>query len=148
MSIGTGFNTVQDVLDNYKSAVYEKDVERFIAAFASDIHIYDCWGEWECKGLLQWKEIVKEWFNGLVEEGVFLKVEFEDLVIEENSKLAFVHCDVTFAAYNISGEKLRQMTNRFTFALMNDNESWTIKHFHSSLPISMETGKGIFNRSK
>jgi hypothetical protein len=30
-----GFNKVQDVLENYKSAIYEKDVERFVSTFAS-----------------------------------------------------------------------------------------------------------------
>ncbi|MGG1575723.1 YybH family protein [Fictibacillus sp. NRS-1165] len=143
MSIG--LNTVQDVLDNYKSAIYEKDVERYVSTFASDIHIYDCWGDWECIGISQWEEIVKEWFNGLSEEGVLLRTDFADLVIEENSDLAFIHCAVTFAAHNESGEKLRQMTNRFTFGLRKENESWAISHSHSSLPISMETGKGIFN---
>ncbi|ANX11571.1 hypothetical protein ABE41_006085 [Fictibacillus arsenicus] len=139
------FNTVQEVLENYKSAIYENDVERFISAFDSDIHIYDCWGEWECTGISLWKEIVKEWFGGLSKEGVLLKTDFADLVIEENSNLAFIHCAVTFAAYKESGEKLRQMTNRFTFGLRKVSESWSITHFHSSLPISMETGKGIFN---
>jgi ketosteroid isomerase-like protein len=143
--MSVGFNKVQAVLENYKSAIYEKDVERFVSAFASDIHIYDCWGDWECTGFSQWKEIVQDWFNGLSEEGVLLKIDFNDLVVEENSNLAFVHCAVTFAAHNESGEKLRQMTNRFTFGLRKENESWAITHEHSSLPISMETGKGIFN---
>lgn len=139
------FNKVQDVLENYKSAIYEKDVEQFVSAYASDIHIYDCWGNWESTGISSWKEIVNGWFNGLREDGVLLKTDFNDLVIEENSNLAFVHCAVTFAVYNESGEKVRQMTNRFTFGLRKENESWTIIHEHSSLPISMETGKGIFN---
>jgi ketosteroid isomerase-like protein len=138
-------NKVQDVLENYKSAIYEKDVERFVSYFSSNIHIYDCWADWECKGISQWREIVKEWFNGLIEEGVLLQTDFNDVVVEEDSNLAFVHCAVTFAAHNESGEKLRQMTNRFTFGLRKENESWIITHFHSSLPISMETGKGIFN---
>lgn len=138
-------NTVQEVLENYKSAIYEKDVERFVSSFSANIHIYDCWEDWECIGISQWEKIVREWFRGLSEEGVLLKTDFDDLIVEENSNLAFVHCAVTFAAHNQSGEKLRQMTNRFTFGLKKENESWTITHSHSSLPISMETGKGIFN---
>jgi ketosteroid isomerase-like protein len=89
--------------------------------------------------------MVKGWFNGLKEEGASLKVDFNDVAVEENSNLAFVYCAVSFTAHNESGEKLRQMTNRFTFGLKKENESWTIIHEHSSLPISMETGKGIFN---
>ncbi|QQE78844.1 nuclear transport factor 2 family protein [Alicyclobacillus sp. SO9] len=139
------FANIQDVLANYSSAVYETDVERFISAYAADVHIYDCWEDWECIGVSRWKESVNGWFNGLNDEGVLLKVDFNDVVVEENPSLAFVHCNVLYAAYNASGEKLRQMTNRFTFGLRKENESWTITHEHSSLPLSMETGKGIFN---
>ena len=139
------FQTVQEVLDNYKSAIYEQDVEKFVSSFSPNIHIYDCWEDWECIGISPWKEIVKEWFKGLYEEGVLLKTDFNDLVVEENSGIAFVYCAVTFAAYNKSGEVLRQMTNRFSFGLTKKDESWTIAHSHSSLPISMETGKAIFN---
>ena len=141
-----GFIKVIDVLENYKSAVFAKDVERFLSTYASDIHIFDCWGSWEKSGISQWRETVIEWFKGLSEEGVLLKVDFNDLVIEENSNIAFVYCAVTFSAQHPnSGEILRQMTNRFTFGLRKENESWTIAHEHSSLPINIETGKGLFN---
>jgi ketosteroid isomerase-like protein len=141
-----GLFKVQDVLENYKKAVYEKDVEKFLSMYAPEMHIYDCWGNWEINGTSSWKKNVAEWFNGLSEDGVLLNVDFNDLVVEENSTLAFAHCAVTFAAHQEeSGEKLRQMTNRFTFCLKKANESWVIVHEHSSLPINMETGKGIFN---
>ncbi|MDM5197219.1 MULTISPECIES: YybH family protein [Fictibacillus] len=139
-------SVVQDVLDNYKSAVYEKDVERFLSSYDPDVHIYDCWGKWESRGIAPWKESVTEWFNGLAADGVYLNVDFNDLVVEENSNLAFIHCAVTFAAHQEeSGEKLRQITNRFTFGLRKEKDSWLITHEHSSLPIDMNTGKGMFN---
>ena len=141
-----GISKVQDVLENYKSAVYEKDVDNFLSAYAADVHIYDCWGNWECKGISSWRENVMMWFNNLREEGNLLKVDFNDLTIEENTNVAFVHCAVSYVAYSQkNGEKLRQMTNRFTFGLKNVNESWLIVHEHSSLPIDMQTGKGMFN---
>ncbi|QFF97663.1 hypothetical protein PB01_01930 [Psychrobacillus glaciei] len=141
----TKFGDVQEVLENYKSAIYEKDVERFLSSYASDIHIYDCWEKWESIGISNWREMVKEWFNGLTEEGVLLKIDFNDLVVEESSNMAFVRCAIKFAAQNESGEILRQTTNRFTFCLRRVNESWSILHEHSSLPINIGTGKGIFN---
>ena len=143
--MNAGFTKVQDVIENYESAVYEQNVEKFISAYATNIQVYDCWEDWECKGISKWKEAVNGWFNGLKEEGVQLKIEFNDLVAEENVELAFIHSNVSFIAYKGSGEKLRQMTNRFTFGLKKENNSWKIIHQHSSLPISMETGKGIFN---
>ena len=138
--------TVQEVLEIYKNAVHERNVEKFMSAYASDIHIYDCWGSWECNGKDSWRENVAAWFNGLKEEDEVLQVEFNDLVMEESVNIAFAYCAVTYAAYqNGSEEKLRQMTNRFTFGLKKVDESWFITHEHSSLPISMENGKGMFN---
>ena len=140
------FLKVQDVLENYKTAVYEKDVEKFLSMYAPNVHIYDSWENWESKGISSWKESVVEWFNGLSEDHILLKVDFSDLVIDENSHLAFVYCAVTFAAHlEESDEKIRQMTNRITYCLKKVNESWFIAHEHSSLPINIETGKGIFN---
>jgi len=140
------FSKVQDVLEIYKTAVYEKDVEKFLSMYAPEMHIYDCWGKWEVKDLFSWKKNVAEWFNGLNEDGVLLKVDFRDLVVEEDSNLTIVYCTVTFTAHKEeAGEQLRQMTNRFTYGLKKVNESWFIAHEHSSLPINIETGKGIFN---
>lgn len=139
------FKTVQHVLENYKSSAVEKDVEKFLSAYADDIHLYDCWDNWECRGISKWRESVTEWFSGLAKEGATLDVDFDDVVIQENSRIAFIHCTVTYTGSNKSGEKLHEMTNRFTFGLRCDDGSWKICHEHSSLPIRMETGKGIFD---
>ncbi|WP_404447916.1 nuclear transport factor 2 family protein [Sutcliffiella horikoshii] len=140
-----GVSNVDGVLEKYKQAIYEKDVESFLAIYDADVHIYDCWGKWESKGISLWRENVVNWFGAMREEGELLKVDVSDVTIEENTNLAFVHCAITFAAYNEkSEEKLRQITNRFTFGLKKINESWLITHEHSSLPIDMETGKGMF----
>jgi ketosteroid isomerase-like protein len=130
------FNTVQAVLEAYQTAVFEKDVDQFLAIYGADVHIYDCWNQWEFTGISHWREMTEEWFDGLNEEGVFLKVEFKDTIIQENEELAFVHCSITFAAHNQVGEKLRQLTNRFTFGLKKIEESWKIVHEHSSLPVN------------
>ena len=38
------FYEVSQVLENYATAVYELDVEKFLAAYGDGIHLYDCWG--------------------------------------------------------------------------------------------------------
>lgn len=137
---------VQDVLDIYKIAIYERDVEKFLSIYAPEIHNYDCWGNWEYEGISTWEKNVVEWFKGLKDESILLLVDFKELVIEESSNIAFVHCAVNYTAHHEeTGERLRQMTNRFTYGLKKVNDSWMIVHEHSSLPINMETGKGIFN---
>jgi len=140
-----GVSSVEGVLEKYKRAIFEKDVESFLTIYDENVHIYDCWGKWESKGISLWRENVVNWFNGMREEGELLKVDVRDVTLEENTNLAFVHCAITFAAYNEkSEEKLRQITNRFTFGLKKVNGFWLITHEHSSLPIDMETGRGMF----
>lgn len=135
----------QNILEQYKSAIHERDVERFVSIYHPEVHIYDCWGHWESIGLAAWKENVTEWFIGLKADGEILKVDFQDMVMEETADLAFARCAVTFAAHKESdGEKLRQITNRFTFCMKKVKDTWLIVHEHSSLPISMEDGKGMF----
>lgn len=140
-----GVRSVEGVLEKYKRAIFERDMESFLTIYDENVHIYDCWAKWESKGISLWRENVVNWFNGMREEGELLKVDVRDVTLEENTNLAFVHCAITFAAYNEkSEEKLRQITNRFTFGLKKVNGFWLITHEHSSLPIDMETGRGMF----
>ena len=140
------FNEVHDILETYKNAVQEKDEEKLLSLYASDIHIYDCWGSWESKGIQSWKANVSEWFNGLRKNDVRLEVAFTDVVIETVSTLAFVHCAVSYTGYQQqTAVKLQQTINRFTYGLRKTQDSWEIVHEHSSLPIDFETGKGMFD---
>ncbi|WP_053367979.1 nuclear transport factor 2 family protein [Bacillus sp. FJAT-27245] len=142
----TGFTRVKNLLGNYQTAVYERDVGKFLSGYSADIHMYDCWDSWEVKGITGLSEMVTRWFTDLRDEGAILKVTFTDLVVEENINLAYIHCAVTFEAHNEeSGEKLRQITNRFTYSCKKENDFWAITHEHSSIPINGETGEGIFN---
>ncbi|TGB00766.1 YybH family protein [Halobacillus salinus] len=142
----SGISTAQEVLETYKQAVKEKDVEKLMSAYSPEIHIYDAWGNWELDGKAAWRDNVIGWFDGLNEEGVFLQVDLNDLVVEEGDDTAFAHCAVTYAAHkNETEEKLRQMSNRFTFCMKKVDGSWMITHEHSSLPINTENGKGMFH---
>lgn len=138
--------TVTGVFSLYKEATHEKNVEKFLSFHAEDVHLYDCWGSWEITGMSNWSEVVKEWFSELNDAGEYLQVEFYHTKVEESDTVAFVHSDVLFAAYNEqSREKLRQITNRFTFGMRKTGEYWYITHQHSSLPIDIQNGKGMFN---
>lgn len=137
------FKTVQDVLTNYRKAVHEKDVDKFLLGYAEDVHIFDCWGKWEYTGTAAWKQVVAEWFSGLEEE-LLLRVEFHDDIVKESGDLTYVHCAVSYTAVDLSGKELRSMKNRFTFVLEKIQGSWKIIHEHSSLPINPENDQAIF----
>ncbi|MGE6414022.1 YybH family protein [Planococcus kocurii] len=138
------FTDVQDVLQNYRDAVYEQDVEKFLLSYAPNVHVFDCWEEWEYHGIEQWSTMVTEWFRRLAEEEMKLGVEIHKEAGKENAEMAYVHGSVSFAALDQTGKELRKMSNRFTFVMEKIDDSWRIVHEHSSLPIDMESGKAIF----
>jgi uncharacterized protein (TIGR02246 family) len=133
---------VTQALDSYAAAVHAKDVDAFTALYDDNVHIYDSWGRWQYKGIDAWRSMAGEWFSSLGDERV--QVEFNDVQSVAGEDVAFGHAAVTFAGISAEGERLRAMTNRFTMCLEKKNDGWKISHEHSSLPIDMETGKGIF----
>ena len=134
---------VTHALDVYAAAVYAKDVEGFTALYDDDIHVFDSWGQWQYQGIDQWRGMAAGWFGSLGDERV--QVEFNDVQSAVGEDVAFGHAAVTFAGVSADGERLRAMTNRITVNLAKKNGVWKIAHEHSSLPIDLETGKGMFS---
>jgi len=60
------------------------------------------------------------------------------------AEVAFGSAAVSFSGISADGTRLRSMTNRLTMGLEKTAGVWKITHEHSSLPIDMATGKGIF----
>ena len=70
---------ITQVLDAYKTAVYAKDVDAFVALYDRDVRIFDMWGRWSYDGAEAWRKMVTDWFGSLGTERV--GVEFADVQI-------------------------------------------------------------------
>jgi uncharacterized protein (TIGR02246 family) len=127
---------IRDVLDAYAATVHARDVEGHVGLYDDEVHLFDAWEEFEARGKDALRAATEQWFGSLGEERV--RVTFDDLTVVVDGDVGFAHAGVVFAAETDSGERLRAMTNRFTFGLRRDGR-WRIAHQHSSLPISMET---------
>jgi len=137
--------TVQDVLDQYKLAVYNQDINLFMDLYDDSIHIFDSWNTWEIKSKSEWRKVIENWFNGLKRDGSTLKISFEDSVINEDTNVAFIYSSIRFSEYNSHNIEFRHLTNRFTIGLKYIDDKWIIVHEHSSLPIDSDQGVGLFN---
>lgn len=138
--------TINEVLDNYRITVFDRDVEGYLCLYDESVQLYDSWNQWELKDLHALRTMASNWFEELKLEDVRDKVSFDDVVIEELGDLAFLHGTMTFIACNSSDKELRRISNRFTLGLRRVNGSWKILHQHTSLPIDIRSGKGIFTR--
>jgi uncharacterized protein (TIGR02246 family) len=134
---------ISEVERRYTVAVFDKDVEGFLAIYDEDAIVFDLWGERHYQGRAAWRQSVAAWFGSLGDERV--QVIFLRLACTIESDLAFWLGNVNFAALSPSGEILRSMRNRLTWQLRRRDDAWSIVHEHTSAPADHETLKVILN---
>ena len=132
------------VLEAYRSAVYAKDVDAFVALYDENVRVFDMWGIWSHSGIGAWRAVAAGWFDSLGSERVL--VEFGDAQVNVAQDLAVVHVFVVYRAVSAKGANLRSMTNRMTLALKQAAGAWKIVHEHTSAPVDHATAKVILSK--
>lgn len=135
---------ILQVLSDYKTAVFEKDVDGFVALYDRDVSVFDMWGVWSYNGIAPWREMVTHWFGSPGTERVI--VHFHDVETIVAGSLAVIHAFVTYKAVSADGVDLRSMDNRLTVTLSENGGAWKIVHQHTSSPIDPATANVIFKR--
>jgi uncharacterized protein (TIGR02246 family) len=133
-----------NVLDRYRAAVFDKDVEGMLALYADNVHVFDTWNVWEYDGVPAWRSAIEQWFGSLQDEAV--EVGVADVRTDEGSDLAFISAVVTYTAVSEKGVALRSIENRLTWVLTRHEETWKIVHEHTSVPVGFEDLKAITRR--
>jgi len=136
--------SILKVLDGYKSAVFSKDVDAFVALYDQDVRVFDMWGEWSYTGVEAWRGMVTNWFSSLDSERVV--VAFDEVQVATTNELATASALITYKGVSAQNEALRAMQNRITMVLKHTNGMWKIIHEHSSAPVDFETAKVIFKQ--
>ena len=130
---------ILQVLEDYKTAVFTKNVAAFTALYDPTVCVFDMWGVWAYRGLDAWRGMVTDWFGSLGDERV--AVEWHDVQTAVTPEMAVVHAFVTYKGVSAAGEALRAMQNRITMVLKHQEAGWKIIHEHSSAPADFETAK-------
>lgn len=131
------------LLEAYAMAVGAKNVAGFVDLYAPDVHVYDAWARFEYDGAESWRNMVQDWFDELGEETV--GVQFDAVRVHAGDQVMVVSAAATYTAFSANHEKLRSLVNRMTMVLELHGSEWLIVHEHSSLPLDMNTGQGIFD---
>jgi uncharacterized protein (TIGR02246 family) len=132
------------LLDDYRAAVYAKDVDAFIVLYHQDVRVFDMWGKWSYEGVEAWRGMVADWFGTLGTERVI--VAFDDVQTIVSQDVAVAHAFVTYKSVSAEGNELRAMRNRLTWALKHLHGSWRVIHEHTSAPVDFETSKVLLQR--
>lgn len=136
---------ITDFIENYKKAVYTKNVDEFVSLYDENILIFDLWMPWMSQGMAPLRESTQEWFSSLINERVL--VDFEIVHSQETATMSFLSAFVTFAATTLEGQMIRSMQNRLTWILEFKQSQWKITHQHTSAPVDFSNMKVSFKRS-
>lgn len=133
---------IRDILDQYTEAVWNKDVEAFLALYDDNIRDYDAWEQWEYAGIHEFRTLPVNWFRE--SEGHRVKVTFMYPEIHQSGHLAAVWSQVVYSAYDERDRLKHFISNRMTLVLEKPGNDWKIIHEHTSVPVDQETGQGVF----
>jgi ketosteroid isomerase-like protein len=137
-------NQVLRVLENYKAAVFAKDIDAFVALYDTDVQVFDAWSVWTYVGITSWRQVATDWLSSLGTDRVVVEFNEAEAIIEPS--LAVIHAIVTFKGVSPDGVVLRSLNNRLTMTLRQKNGGWKIVHQHTSSPIDLKTAKAMLHR--
>ncbi len=136
--------TIDSVIEAYRQAVFDRDVDAFMLLYAPNARVFDAWSVWSHESTDAWRGSVDGWLSSLGDERV--RVTAEDVQVWGERPLLIASAVFRYAAISTAGVELRALQNRLTWALRADGEAWKIVHEHTSLPVRPEDAKAIFQR--
>ncbi len=125
------------LLDAYREAVYNKDVDAFVAIYDDDLRVFDLWENWSRHGIDAWRNMAEKWFGSLGTERVI--VQADEIHATVSGDLGFGHAFLKFTAVSADGQELRSLDNRISVGMKKIGGSWKIVHEHTSTPIDQST---------
>ena len=135
---------IERIQKTYAAAVWERDVQRFMALYDERARVFDAWGVWQYESAKAWQVAVEGWFASLGTERV--RVTFENTRTLGDTAFACASATVTYAGVSSQGDDLRSMQNRISWALRTTGHVLRIVHEHTSAPVGFEDMKAILQR--
>jgi uncharacterized protein (TIGR02246 family) len=134
---------IEQVLGAYRAAVRAKDIDAFVAIYDENVRIFDTW-QWSYDGLDAWRAMATDWFGSVGDDQILVEHSEVEITVEDGIAVASAY--TRFSGLSPSGEELRAMENRLTWALRRTDAGWRVFHEHTSAPGSFETGKLVLSR--
>ena len=126
---------IRRLIADQQSAVCEKDVDRIMAHYATDVIIFNVKPPFQTRGAKDWR---LEWETSLSHFPAVFGAETRDLVINVSGDLALAH-----RLWRFTGMP-GQTWIRDTAVYRRHLGKWQIVHEHYSVPFDPETSRAVF----
>lgn len=130
---------IRQLLEDWARAVADKDIDGVMACYAPDIVSFDMIPPLRCVGAEAYRKSWEQGFEMCQEPGEF---ETRDLSLTVGTEVAFCHRLNRMSGTDTNGETF-DCWIRWTVCFRKIHGEWLITHEHISVPVDMETDKGL-----
>ena len=132
---------IRQMIDEWISAVKERDVDRLMTLYAPDVVVYDVPPPLQQKGADAHRQNFEKWFAAMPGRTTSA---IRDLRIVAGETVAFAHCLNHISNAPPDGKPPVDHWVRVTVCLEKAGGEWKVTHEHLSMPID-HNGKGATN---
>jgi ketosteroid isomerase-like protein len=126
--------SIRDLIDRWAKALHDKDVDRIMSIYASDVRVFDLAPPLQTAGAHVHRKNFQEWFSSF--RGP-IGSDIRDLGIEAGEDVAFCHGLNRISGMRTSGEET-DVWVRVTVGFRKTNGAWKVTHEHVSVPFYMD----------
>ena len=130
-------SSIRELIDDWSKALCEKNLDRLMSHYSSDVVVFDIKPPLSIKGVEQWR---KQWELCFPHFPSSFEIEFKDLIVHVDGNVAFA-----FWNWRFNGDFPMKTWFRATVGFKRENDRWLIVHEHASLPFDPQTSKVVFN---
>jgi ketosteroid isomerase-like protein len=128
-------------IESWTNALRAKDVDALMSHYVEDILVFDLAPPLQYKGFAAYRQNWSDWFPSF--QGP-VGYEIRELDITTAGDVAFCHSLNRISGTRTSGENSNTWV-RATVCLRKISGTWMIAHEHFSVPINMETLRGVLD---
>jgi uncharacterized protein (TIGR02246 family) len=132
---------IRQMIDEWVSAVKDKDVDRLMTLYSPDVVVYDVPAPLQQKGADAHRRNFEQWFAAMPGRTTSA---IRDLRIVAAENIAFAHCLNHISHAPPAGKTAVDNWVRVTVCFEKIAGEWKVTHEHISLPID-QAGRGATN---
>ena len=136
----TNEEQIRELTQQWLKAVHAKDVDAAMACYADDVIAYDLFAPTKVSGAGAYRKNYEMWFQCCAGPTTY---EIKELDVVASDEVAFCRSINRMIAPNPEGKE-EEYWLRVTVCFQKRAGEWKVVHEHVSVPLDMESQKGVF----
>ena len=136
----TNEDQIRELTEQRLKAVHAKDVDAAMACYADDVIVYDLFTPTKVSGAGDYRKNYEMWFQCCQGPANY---EIKELDVVAGDEVAFCRSLNRMTGPNPEG-KVEETWLRVTVCFQKRGGEWKVVHEHISVPLDMESQKGVF----